>query len=164
MTDVAEATDVETTDSEQTRRSSHCSLADLRDFVSKHTERGTCRCGKCIDHPGEDKQPEGHTVDMVFFEVSAKNEPDASRLRELIAANKHGEFCDLDPLDGNEHSYMEVGGWIGDQGLALMLMGLGAVLELWPLMTPKMLPGLPDDLVQMMASRGMVTIMPPKAA
>lgn len=139
-------------------------MNELREFVTNHAERGTCRCGKCIDHPGEDQPPDGHTVDMVFFEVCAKNEPDASRLRELIAANKQGEFGALDPWDGKEHSYIEVGGWIGDQGLALMLMGLGAVLGLWPLMTPKMLPGLPDDLVQQMAVAGMVTIMPQPVA
>ncbi len=139
-------------------------MKELREFVMAHAERGTCRCGKCIDHPGEDKQPEGHTADMVFFEVSTKDNPDADEMRRLIAESKQGDFCELDPFDGKEHSYMEVGGWIGDQGLALMFMGLGHVLGLWPLMTPKMLPGLPDDLVQMMAGQGMVTIMPPKEA
>ena len=139
-------------------------MQELREFVMTHAERGTCRCGKCVDHPGKDQQPEGHTVDMVFFEVSAKNEPNAERLRELITKNKHGDFCDLDPWDGKEHSYIEVGGWIGDQGLALMLMGLGAVLGLWPLFTPKMLSGLSgfDDLIQHLAGAGMVTIMPPE--
>ena len=80
--------------------------------------------------------------------------------RRLIADSKQGEFGDMDPFDGQEHSYIEVGGWIGDQGQALTLMGLGAVLGLWKVMTPKMLPGLPDDLMQMMAGRGMVSIMP----
>lgn len=136
-------------------------MNELREFVKKHAERGTCRCGKCADHPGVDEQPLGHTIDMVFFEVSAKENPDADEMRKLIAEFKQGEFCELDPFDGQEHSYMEVGGWIGDQGLALMFMGLGHLLGLWPIMTPKMLPGLPDDLVQLMAGQGMVTIMPP---
>lgn len=135
-------------------------MQELQKFVMEHAERGTCRCGRCVDHPGKDEQPEGHTIDMVFFEVSAKNDPDAAELKRLIQANVKGDFGDLDPWDGKEHSYIEVGGWIGDQGLALMLMGLGAALGVWTLMTPKMLPGLSDNLVQQMAGQGMITIMP----
>lgn len=139
-------------------------MQELRDFVLQHAERGTCRCGECIDHPGEDKQPEGHTVDMVFFEVSLKDaeEPDKLReqLRELVTASKAGEFCDLDLLNGAEYSYIQLGAWIGDQGLALTLLGLGHLLRLWQVMTPKML-GLDDDLVQLMAGRGMICLRPP---
>lgn len=139
-------------------------MQELREFVLRHAERGTCRCGLCVDHPGEDKQPEGHTVDMVFFEVSLKDaeEPEKLReqLRELVAAAKAGEFCDLDLLNASEHSYLQVGAWIGDQGLALMLMGLGHLLGLWQVMTPKML-GLPDDTVQMMVGMGMICLRPP---
>ena len=137
-------------------------MKTLRKFVEDHAERGTCRCGRCVDQPVDDVQPTGHTVDLIFFEVSAKGEPDTDELRRLITESRQGEFCELDPWDGKEHSYIEVGAWIGDQGLAMMLMGLGAVLELWPLMTPRMLPGLPDALVQQMAERGMVSIMPQK--
>ena len=137
-------------------------MNDLHQFIANHVERGTCRCGKCSDHPGEDQQPNGHTVDMVFFEVCAKDKPDADKLRELIAESRQGDHCELDPWDGKEHSYLEVGAWIGDQGLALMLMGLGSILGLWKLMTPRMLPGLPDELVMQMAGAGMVTIMPPE--
>ena len=134
----------------------------LQQYVQTHAERGTCRCGKCFDHPGEDQQPTGHTADMVFFEVCGKDDPSADALRELITNSRQGEFGDLDPWDGKEHSYTEVGGWIGDQGLALMLMGLGHVLGIWKIMTPKLL-GLPDNLVMQMAGQGMVTIMPPPA-
>lgn len=136
-------------------------MNELVEFVMQHADRGPCRCGKCIDNPGDGKQPTGHTVDLVFLEVSAKNEPRADQFRELIIANKKGEFCELDPFDGAEHSYIEVGAWIGDQGVALMFMGLGKELGLWPIMTPKMLPGLPTSLVEQMAGQGMIMIMPP---
>jgi hypothetical protein len=136
-------------------------IHDVAKYVSEHTERGTCRCGKCADHPGEDKQPTGHTADLVFFQVCTKNEPDAAGFRLLIEGAVNGEFCDLDPWDGKEHGYIEVGGWIGDQVLALQFIGLGSLLGLWGLVTPKMLPGLPNDLVMRMAVMGMVTIMPP---
>ncbi len=135
-------------------------LDALRKFVTDHSARGTCRCGRCIDHPGEDQQPADHTVDLVFFEVAAKGDPIAVDFRRLIEEASEGEFCELNPWDGGEHSYIQVGAWIGDQGLALMFMGLGSLLGLWSIMTPKML-GLPDELVQEMAGKGMVTIMPP---
>lgn len=139
-------------------------MQELWEFVLRHADRGTGRCGQCVDRPGEDKQPEGHTVDMVFFEVSLKDvgDPAAAKeqLRSLVSANKAGEFCDLDLLSSTEHSYLQVVAWIGDQGTALMLMGLGHLLGLWQVMTPKML-GLPEDLVQLMVGRGMICIRPP---
>jgi hypothetical protein len=131
-------------------------LRNLAKYVQEHAIRGTCRCGKCADHPGEDSQPEGHTADVVFFQV-ANDGGTAEELKALVSAVKDGEFCSVDVFDGEEHGYIELGGWIGDQGLAMMLMGLGAVLGLWRLMTPKML-GLPNDLVMQMAGAGMITI------
>jgi hypothetical protein len=94
---------------------------------------------------------------MCFFKVSAKNSPKASVLREMIANARDGAFCNLDPLDGEEHSYLQVGGWIGDQGMALMFMGLGEILGLWKVVQPKLL-GLPDDLAMQLAGAGMVCI------
>lgn len=140
-------------------------IDSLAEYVRQHARRGTCRCGRCFDRPGEDKQPQGHTADVVFFAVSA-HEADAETLRQLVSGSKHGEFCEIDLLDGEEHNYTELGAWIGDQGLALMLMGLGTVLGLWKLLTPKtMFPaGIPDDLIQQMAEMGMVAVMSEKPA
>jgi hypothetical protein len=138
-------------------------MTDLIQFVSEHAIRGTCECGKCIDAPTESQQPEGHTSDLVFFKVAAKGDPSPAILRQLVIDAKRGCFNDMDPFDGEEHSYIEVGGWVGDQGMALTLMGLGEILGLWNLMTPKKLPGLPDVLIQQMAGAGMITIMPPSA-
>jgi hypothetical protein len=135
-------------------------ISDVIQFIRKYSERGTCRCGKCFDHPGVDKQPPGHTADLVFFNVCAKDNPDPQEFRKLIENNKQGEFCELDPWDGTEHGYIDVGGWIGDQGLALQFIGLGHLLGLWQIITPKMLPGLPDDLIMQMAGAGMVSIVP----
>jgi hypothetical protein len=52
---------------------------------------------------------------MVFFEVSARNGADAETFKALLRENKRGAFCDVDVLDGEEHSYIELGGWIGDK-------------------------------------------------
>jgi hypothetical protein len=133
-------------------------IYELGRYVSEHTVRGTCRCGKCADHPGVDSQPTGHTADVFFFEVSATGEPTAEELRRLVESARQGEFAECDPFDGNEHSYIELGGWIGAQGLAMQFMGLCAVLGLADVLTPKMLPGLPDDLMAMMAGSGMVSM------
>jgi hypothetical protein len=137
-------------------------MKELIEYVTNQTERGACQCGRCIDAPEnpEDKQPEGHTADMIFFEVSAKPTASAEKLKELVQGNVQGSHCDVDLFDGKEHSYLEIGGWIGDQGLAMMLMGLGSLLGLWKLLTPKtMLPkGIPDTLVQEMAGRGLIVI------
>ena len=133
---------------------------NLIEYVRTFAIRGACTCGKCIDagDSPETHQPSGHTADVYFFLVAARE--GASR-DTLVAAIKEykGEFNECDPLDGKEHSYIELGGWIGDQVLALMLMGLGTLLGIWNLMTPKMLPGLDKGLMDMMAGNGWVSIL-----
>jgi hypothetical protein len=128
----------------------------ITDYIVAHVDRGECKCGKCID-VADKADPVGHTADLVFFKVAAKGEPSADEFRRLTEQHK-GEFADCNPFDGNEHGYMELGGWIGDQGLALMYMGLGAVLGVFELLTPRLLPGLPESLVMQMAGSGLVTV------
>lgn len=133
-------------------------MMSIVEFVKQHAVRGECQCGRCLDSKG-DSQPKGHVADLVFFKVAAQNEPDVEKLKQLVA-NKAGEFCEVDLLDGKEHGYMEIGGWIGDQGLALTLMGLGSILGLWTLLTPKTVFGnlIDDDMQMQMAGSGMVSI------
>jgi hypothetical protein len=117
---------------------------------------------KFVDDHAEAVKPnntEG-AIDVFFFGVLLKGNPDPVEFLKLIRAAKQGAFCELDPADGREHSYLDVGGWIGDQGQALRFMGLGAHLKLWRLMTPNSLPGLPDELKSLMAGQGMVSIVP----
>lgn len=135
----------------------------LQDYVEASTIRGPCECGHCIDRPEGAVQPEGHTVDLYFFQVAKRGEPTADTLRELVTAAAvpgAGVHMDANPLDGGEHNYMELGAWIGSQGLAMQLMGLGELLGLWTVMQPKMLPGVPKDLMDRMAGGGMVAILP----
>lgn len=134
-------------------------MRDLIDFITNHVERGTCECGECVDAPDEPSQPEGHTADLYFFQVKAKNEPNVDDLRELIRNHRRGEFADVDLFDGKEHNYIELGGWIGDQGLAMMLMGLGHLLDLWRVITPRTLK-IPEPLAGQMAGQGMISIVP----
>jgi len=126
----------------------------LSDYVVQHAVRGACKCGRCIDagaHP-ELQQPEGHVVDLTFFKVGA----DGGTRDEMLALVK-AEFPDW--LDGKEHGYMEIGGAMGDQGLALMTIGLGHVLKVWEAFCPEtMMPFMPAEVKMQMAGRGMVTL------
>lgn len=130
--------------------------ASLVDYVLDHTERGECKCGQCVD-VGDRPDPSGHTIDLTLFKMAVKDNPDADNLRQLIKSHR-GEFNDVDPLDGKEHGYIELGGWIGDQRLALLFMGLGSKLGLFRLMSPSMLD-LPVELARQMAGHGMVSII-----
>ena len=128
----------------------------LAEYVIKHTERGACTCGKCIDAPGNPQalQPQGHTAELVFFKVAMKGDPDKTEFQNMVCA----EYPHW--LDGAEHSYLEMGANIGDQGLAMQVMGLGALLGVWSLYTPCSLLDLkPDDpLAKEAAGLGYITI------
>jgi len=126
----------------------------LARFIEENTLRGACQCRKCVDaieHP-EEEQPD-HGVNLTFFRVAATDLTRGDELRVLVQE----EYPDL--LDGREHNYMEIGATIGDQGLALMLIGLGHVLGIWKALTPDtIMPFLPDDVKQQMAGNGMVAL------
>ena len=131
---------------------------DLIEFIQTHATRGECGCGKCIDR-GDRPDPTGHVADTFFFKVAAVKDPDPATFRRLTAEHR-GEFCAVNPLDGKEHNYMELGGWIGDQGLALMYMGLGNLLGAFDLLTPHLLgDAVPAELKQQMAGMGMVSVI-----
>ena len=134
----------------------------IQDFVLNYTARGECRCGKCIDNmPGA--TPLGpHTIDMVFFQVAASldvSEALVEQFKTLSHENK-SVYVDVDPFDGKEHSYIELGAWIGDQGLAMQYMALGVALGLFVLMTPYTMLHLPkgDPLAMQMAGAGFVAV------
>lgn len=116
-------------------------IADLNQYIIRFAERGACTCGRCIDAPAnpEQHQPTGHTADLGFFKVKANEGASADELKRLIQENRQGEFADVSVFDGVPHDFIELGGWLGSQELALMLIGLGKVLGLWDLIA---LPGM----------------------
>lgn len=130
----------------------------IQEFVMNHTIRGECKCGQCVD-VGTKPDPTGHTVDMVFFKVAPVGEPSAEEF-EAITKNTRGEFTSCDPLDGKHHNYIELGGWIGDQGLAMMYMGLGTALGVFELLSPvTMLHIASDDpLAKQIAGSGLLSV------
>lgn len=132
----------------------------LSRYVIEHTIRGSCRCGRCTN-PGSQSNADQdiaestfHTVDIVFFEVSIKDNPTKEEFLDLVKEH-YPQW-----LDGKEHSYLEIGGDIGDQGLALTAMALGNILGAWELLTPKtMIPDISDALATQIAGSGMITII-----
>ena len=107
-------------------------MSQLWSYVESHTIRGACQCGRCTDAPNDpqSKQPLGHTADLMFFKVAAVNDPNREDFISVVKSHR-GDFAEVNLFDVNEHSYIEVGAWAGDQGMALMLMGLGTVLGVW---------------------------------
>jgi hypothetical protein len=146
-------------------------MDELHKFIRKYAIRGDCVCGQCIDRKENPVQPEGHNIDVHFFKVGLdvlgfNNTPElrdslGKELQQLVSNNKRGIFTTVDLLDGGEHSYLEVGGWIGDQGMALTLMGLGSLLGIWELRTPEIMLGKLCDKAtkDMMAGAGMINII-----
>ena len=127
----------------------------LAKYVLAHCVRGACQCGACIDAPEnpEECQPEGHTADLVFFKVATVDKPDREEFLALVKA-EHPNW-----LDGEEHGYMEMGADMGDQGIALVTMGLGKLLLAWELLTPNsLIPSLGEEMRLQMAGMGMITI------
>lgn len=91
-------------------------------YVQKYAIRGECQCGKCIDVKEGPEVDPAHSADLMFFKVHAAPGADKVELEKLVRDNVKGEFGDVNIFDGAEHSYIELGGWIGDQGLAMQLV------------------------------------------
>lgn len=127
-------------------------------YVFDHTTQSECSCGRCID-TGNSESPSGKTISVEFFDVGFIGDVDKEEFLKLLSEHK-GEFCNIDFDDKKEHGYMEIGGWIGDQGLALRFMALGSFLGVFELMTPSnMMPDLPQDMRMQLATNGMVTVI-----
>lgn len=134
-------------------------MIKLIEYVQQHAQRGECQCGKCIDK-GDKPDPAGHTADVHFFKVALNDSPKREEFEALVRENEVGEFATVDLFDGKEHGYIELGGWIGDQGGALMLMGIGALLGSWRLLTPETVFGklVDKEILDRMAGMGMIAI------
>lgn len=87
--------------------------------------------------------PEPDSADLGAMHIILKPKSDltALKLKNAIVRAEKGEHQDLsveslsDPESGV--SYTTLGVWLGDQGLALALMGLGKILELWDIVLPR---------------------------
>lgn len=101
-------------------------------------------------------------IDVHFFRVVTWD-VDPAEFRKLFEATLsdfggHGEFGDLS-LERVKKGpgYIELGGHVGDQGMALLLMGLGEAAGCWKVVTPLTL-GLTGEAADSLAGGGMVMI------
>jgi len=127
---------------------------NLVEYVMKHAVRGACECGQCLDVPECPKQPDcGLTINLTLFTVGMQLNPDSAEFCHLVCI-EHPHW-----LNSQEHSYLECGGDMGSQQLALMAMGMGDLLGVWKCMCPEtMMPMLDADTKMLMARSGMITI------
>lgn len=136
-------------------------MSNLQDFVLRHVY---CKDDTPPDNWDVVKLFERHDVDMYFFKVSLKS--DLPSVEEFVQLTKdHISHYDVSsPLEPTEHSYIEVGAWIGDQALGMLYMALGSMLGLWKIMHPGMILNInnPEEkvLADRMAGAGYVSIIP----
>lgn len=109
------------------------------------------------------KDTEGATS-VGFFSVVQKPGSDltAEQLAEAIKAAPWGFYQDeeIERL-AQGPSYIELGAWIGDQGVALCLIGLGKILGLWDVVIPATL-GIEGAEAEQMMGMGFIMIAPGK--
>jgi len=133
---------------------------NLTDFVMANARRGACTCGKCLDsthNPEISLRTNVHVVNLTFFEVSKSAMATAEDFLKLVKS-EHPNW-----LNGNEHNYLEIGAAMGDQGLALMTIGLGHLLGVWKALSPDtVMPFLNKEKKLEMAGAGIVSLMAPK--
>ena len=124
-------------------------IDQINSYVRQHTSRGECQCGRCVDKmPDRDAPP--HSVNVHFFWVSSINDPDKYFLRTLLSEH----YPDRERLRKGP-GYIELGGVLGDQSIALRLIGLGGILGLWEVVTPASL-GITGDAAKDLAGKGFV--------
>jgi len=118
-------------------------IRDVAEYVGQHT----AICDAMTPVEGD--------VDVHFFKVRAIN-ADRQEVLDLIADNPQGEFAHISFERASEGpSFIEWGAWIGDQGLALRLLGLGEAVGIWTVITPERI-GVPAELRSEMAGGGYV--------
>lgn len=77
-----------------------------------------------------------HYFKVAFTEAAADRDGFIAAMRDAIAAP--GVFCDVSEADLRLGiSYIKLGGWIGDQGLALRLLALGQLYGVWKVVLPE---------------------------
>ena len=123
------------------------------------------RKGQTVEHEGNvthiyamphesEAQDDIQKVDCHFIVVGV-NKAKAEQCKEAVVSILEG-YPEPGRLAGGP-SYIEVGGIIGDQGMALQLFALGKVLQLWDIITPLSL-GFTGSEADELAGGGLVMI------
>ena len=107
-----------------------------------------------MDHVSE-APPELVQVDMIFLSVGV----DKAKAEQHRAEFTH--MCNALPYEimKDGPSYISLGGILGSQDMAIQLMAMGYVLDMWKIVTPKSL-GVEGDQVKTLAGSGLLLITP----
>jgi hypothetical protein len=90
----------------------------LAEFVDFHT---------LVCLPGVAPSPLHPWVDIPHFVVSVRGQPDV-HIFEKLTRKWPSQWEEVSPLDGHNYHYEHLGGWLGDENLALRFMALGLYL------------------------------------
>ena len=133
----------------------------LPEYLEEYANLEPCECKKCKDRNHALPDNTGHTADVLFHQISANKGAYKHTLAKLIREYAD-QFKLCDPLDGERHDHHELEKWLGTHDMALKLMGLGAVLGLFNLTTPRtILPAkhnVPLKLAKIMSEKGFLYI------
>jgi len=109
--------------------------------------------------PADDPAHEMVKVNVHFFDVDVnRNGAEAIRSSLVEQLNQYPEVDQFGNGQGDLEgglSYIAIGSAVGSQELALMLMAVGEVCELWRVITPEVL-GITGDDAERLAGGGMV--------
>lgn len=104
---------------------------------------------------------EGFDVGFLRFKATEDSTLTAEEFADAIRAAEVGYYGNETPESlVKGPSYVQLGGWIGDQGLAMAFMALGAHLGLWEIITPKFLGVTDEEEIQRMMGLGFIMIAP----
>lgn len=98
--------------------------------------------------------PELPSIDVGFFHVVVNGAREDAFIR---LTTEHQSDVKIDPLENQMLSYIDIGAWIGDQGLALQWMAIAKHFGLVDLHTPRSIfPDLSDEENQTMCGKGLI--------
>ncbi|WNN95189.1 hypothetical protein SEA_MAGRITTE_238 [Microbacterium phage Magritte] len=125
-------------------------IVKLGEMIAKHAER--------VERGTNDSR------DVGFFAIKLAADSDltALRLKNAIVRAEEGMYQSMpveDLLNDQGVSYTALGAWLGDQGLGLALIGLGAELGLWDVVLPSDVGVLDGPLFQQMIGMGFVNLL-----
>lgn len=110
----------------------------------------------------EEEKGTAPLVDVYMFKVAfkPKEQIDKAAFEELIKAHEPSFGVKLNPFDGKEYGYIELGGWLGDQRDALVFIALCEHLGLAKALHPgNLMPFMPKEIQDMLAGQGKICLM-----
>ena len=120
-------------------------MSVLSNYIVEHT---VCvRAGTTVDN---------EIIDVHYFGVVVLNSPN---VQDFVSLTKEhpSEVVKIDFSDERSYTYIEIGGWLDDQGMALRFMALGQALGVFDLTTPTTM-GCPEPMRDEMAGIGYVMV------